>query len=358
MYTDHVHIYRLHVRLSDMIPDTRTTSAVGDDRGVYSTRFLTASSFSLSSIVMILLNKYAMRVYPYSLSLLLLQNLSTVGLLRLANSGMEFQGMSEWLPCAMLFCFNIISSMESLIRISVPTFTTFRNAQPLIAVFVDRFARAESTSWNSGVYLCLIFMGTVIYCMHELDYNLYGYIWAVSHILSMSVYSVIVKMKATSLNLSATEMSLYNNILSIPLLSILQVADLLFQQDGLQTQGMHTHSCSVHYECIVLVALSCVGGFAVSVSGFKAQQALSPISWLTLNNISKIPAVVLSLLLFGGSLSPMSVCGMCASMVAGYLYSLSRQPDFSSWSQIPNMVGCMLALCLVCCTWYGQPGYM
>jgi hypothetical protein len=45
----------------------------------------------------------------------------------------------------------------------------------------------------------------------------------------------------------------------------------------------------------------------VSLYGFRAQQVMSPSSWLTLNNLSKIPAICISMLLFGGELSGLNV---------------------------------------------------
>ena len=45
----------------------------------------------------------------------------------------------------------------------------------------------------------------------------------------------------------------------------------------------------------------------MSLYGFRAQQVMSPSSWLTLNNLSKIPAICISMLLFGGELSGLNV---------------------------------------------------
>jgi drug/metabolite transporter (DMT)-like permease len=287
--------------------------------------------FSMSSITMILLNKNAMLVYPYSSTLLILQNTVTILLLRYTHPSLKYTQIIEWLPCAFVFCVNIVSSMEALARISVPTFTVFRNTQPIIAIIIDWTVRGEKIGARSVFYLFLVFFGACIYCQNEIRFNLYGYIWSFVHVLSMSIYSVLVKSKSITLDLTSFEMSLYNNVLSMPFLLIFQIGDFIFVRDGVfATQWHSTQVCFVYYLCALMILLSCIGSFAVSVAGFRAQKAMSPVSWLTLNNISKIPAILISLQIFGGwaDLTTASVHGMTICMISAYLYALSRQPNF------------------------------
>ena len=132
-------------------------------------------------------------------------------------------------------------------------------------------------------------------------------------------------------------MSWYNNIMSI---LILIVVALLETDIAKFSQSLVY--CSGQLSCWGTLLLSCFGGFCVSVTGFKAQEVLSPTSWLALNNISKIPAIVISCFLWPTNLTYLEVSGLCISMFGGYLYSLSRLLSFSRPAKYISVLICIL----------------
>ena len=165
--------------------------------------------FSLSSIAMILLNKKAVISFPHVAILLLFQNITTIVILKLSVDLRPFclQSALKWIPCVFLFCVNLFSSLQSLVYISVPTFTVLRNTQPIMAVAIDFVLRGQRTKTESIGYLFEILAGALLYCSHDIDFDLRGYSWAMLHILSMTVYSIMVKMRCGDLALSAQDMS-------------------------------------------------------------------------------------------------------------------------------------------------------
>ena len=68
----------------------------------------------------------------------------------------------------------------------------------------------------------------------------------------------------------------------------------------------------------------------MSVAGFQDQKAMSPTSWLSLNNFSKIPAIIISFFLFGGHLSFATAHGMAISIFSSYLYALAGNGKVSA----------------------------
>lgn len=281
--------------------------------------------FSISSIAMILLNKACMSMFQNVSCLLLMQNMTTILILKMKNGthlNFKIEIAKKWVLCAFLFCLNIASSLQSLAFISVPTFTVLRNSQPVLAWSLQRLMRQKDTKWDSLLYLFGVFTGAIIYCMHDMEFNMQGYIYAAIHVFSMTFYSITVKNKLDDLKISAEEMSYYNNILSLPLLFLHTIfkfhshKEYSFVDDVL--------SCSGKWECLIIVLLSCIGGFCVSVTGFQAQNVMSPTSWLCLNNISKIPAILISLTIFGGYYSLATFHGMFISITCALLYSISN----------------------------------
>ena len=299
--------------------------------------------FSVSSIGMILVNKAAATVFANVFLLLMLQNLATILILVLRSqdvAGLSAAMAREWAPCAALFSLNIFSSLKSLSLISVATFTILRNTQPLCAVVLESVCFRERYSVQSIVFLAEVLVGAVLYSSHDVHFHAQGYAWAGLHVLSMTLYSVLVKHKSQRLKLSAAQMSYYNNVLSIPFLLLSFVYTLRWQ--ALKHSLGH---CLQSLYCIVVVLGSCVCGYLISVSGFMAQEQMSPTSWLCLNNFSKIPAIIASFFLFHVQCSVAMMHGIGVSCMSAYLYALSRKHDTSTTKQV---LGLLMALsCLV-----------
>ena len=277
---------------------------------------------------MILLNKSSAVLFPHITILLILQNAATVLILIMTAANLKplnWTAAVRWLPCAILFCVNLFSSLQSLVYISVPTFTVLRNTQPLLSVCVDLIIRGEITKSGSLFYLFQVLLGAVLYCSHDLEFVPLGYFWAMLHIVSMTCYSVLVKVRCNDMDLSAQDMSYYNNMLSIPGLILLCGFEVLSHAKEMGNVVRDAWICMGKAGCLVAVPLSCLGGYFVSVSGFQAQQVMSPTSWLCLNNFSKIPAIFISFFLFGGYFSGATVHGMCISIFCAYGYSMASR---------------------------------
>jgi drug/metabolite transporter (DMT)-like permease len=297
-----------------------------DNTSTRSQTFMTSIMFSMSSISMILLNKTVVLMFPFSAFVLILQNVVTIFLLKSqnVNLGFSLQTALSWTPCVLLFCINTYSSLRALTYISVPTFTVFRNIQPLISSVVDFLVRRERISASSVVFLCIIICGAYLYAHNDLEYNAKGYAWSLIHIFSMSFYSVSVKLSFEKLKLRPVEMSWYNNIMSLGILTGLAYYEFL--QETPTTRILSSlEKCSADGICKIIIAASCVGGYFVSVNGFNAQEVLTPTSWLTLNNLSKIPALIISCMIWNVNMNMLEVIGLAISLTGGYLYAMERQ---------------------------------
>jgi len=227
---------------------------------------------------------------------------------------------------------------------------------------------------NSLAFLVYILIGTLIYAANDLEFSFEGYAWACIHILSMSLYSVTVKYKHVMTvvirdlpttahennnndqdnkddkesgqtedvtyqrEMGAEEMSWYNNCISLPLLLFCLVAEfsVLNMHHSKKNSSLHKWLWEPIQDCFwpetekvpmcpAIVFGSFFGSYFVSVSGFQVQKLISPISWLTLNNASKIPAIVLSVLFFHVLLNELEICGLVVSLSAAYFYSVAQK---------------------------------
>mmetsp|Transcript_43226 Transcript_43226/g.108229 ORF Transcript_43226/g.108229 Transcript_43226/m.108229 type:complete len:412 (+) Transcript_43226:20-1255(+) len=301
--------------------------------------------FSCSSIGMILLNKAVMRVYPHPSATLILQNMSTIILILLSGGAkgtkLKVSTAVAWLPVACFFCFNLFSSLQSMKYIGVATFSVLRYLQPLFSVPMDYFIRGVKTKLLCIVLLAIVFCGSVMYAHNDLEFHTSGYMWALLHNASMTCYLILVKLMNSRLDIPANEMSLYNNILSLPFLAFLSFFVGEFSKD-LTTPLLRD------FWAQLIVAASCFGGFCVSLTAFQAQKVLSPTSFITLNNVSKLPAIVISTFIFNASMSVLSAAGVVVSLGGGYAYALATTGNFSQQQGFTILMAAFpLITCLV-----------
>jgi drug/metabolite transporter (DMT)-like permease len=283
--------------------------------------------FSASSIAMILCNKAAIICYREAEGLLFLQTASTLVMILFFNRKI-YQNLSlsvamKWTPCSCLFVLNLFSSLIALKYLGVHTFTLIRNVQPCLVAPLDAIIFQQWLSWSTWLYLLLILMGSVLYASQDLTFSIEGYLWGLVHIISMSVYLIRIKQLSTSHNLSSQTMSFYNNMLALPPLLCMQAINYNLSSAASSITAVDI----ISRYCIVSLAVSCVGGFCVSLSAFEAQKNLSATSFVTLNNVSKIPAIILGRFIFGGILSEPMIAGMCISLLGGYLYTMSLKSE-------------------------------
>lgn len=278
--------------------------------------------FGASSVSMILLNKQVMTEFPHPSYVLLLQNITTILFVVAFFRDIKFEAKTakSWLPCVSLFFVNIYSSLQALQYISVPTFTVFRNIQPLFTSVLNYFIRKESISYFSIALLMVIVYGTCVYAINDLQFHIVGYMWTLVHVVSMSLYSITIKLFFEGDQLKSYEMSFYNNLMSIPVLLVQLAIDTKLEP----TIVYESIRCSETLHCIVWLVLSCVCSFFISYFGFQSQDVLSPVSWLTYNNLCKIPCIVISSFIWPHLFSDIETLGMVISLSAGYFYSMSQ----------------------------------
>jgi hypothetical protein len=229
----------------------------------YGQQFLIGFLFSVSSVGMILVNKAAVSVLSHAGFLLLLQNLVTILLVwsLYPEVAASLKKSWRWFPCAILFSLNIFSSLQCLYFVSVATFTVLRNTQPIIAAGIDHSFRREITRPERIFFLFVVLVGALVYGWSDLNFHLQGYMWAITHVLSMSLYSVLVKVLGTDMALSARDMSFLNNALSLPILLAVTMLSAAFESSN-NTIVEVSIMCSGSARCVCVVLASCFGGFA------------------------------------------------------------------------------------------------
>jgi hypothetical protein len=281
------------------------------------------------SVAMLLLNKAIILSIPFSGGLVLLQNTVTILLVQsyLCLHRLDLQTLRGSIPCALLFGINTFTSMQALLYLSVTAFTILRNTQSILSYPLDYMLRGESLRPVSVFCLLTILLGTCAFCTKDLRANVEGIAWAAVHVLSSTLYAVLAKLRTERDEFKqdplrrTLEMAWFNNMLSLPIIGAAAAIQAMYMP-----QLIARSSCSTPF-CWYTVALSCLGGCALSVIGLRTQSLLSPVMFLTFNNLNKIPAMLLSAAIWPHletTDTAQEVLGIVLSIYGGYLFAVSK----------------------------------
>ena len=307
-------------------PTIKSTSTIVDIVGVAGGRFAVIASgcfFSVCSVGMLLVNKCAFTGSSFNSGLIFGQNVGTCLLALciccLAPSFRFSPSISKfvtWAPVVVLFVGTIVSSASALAIVNVTTFSVFRNASSLVVAVFEFFLLQKTVSSYQLVFLILVVVGAVIYGWGDLQFSVRGYFLSALHVLIASMSAVAVKKLNVNFS-SSLEMSLYNNVGSLPLLFIF--ASYEYQASSSQII-IRNQQCA---------AASVPAAFLISLSALMSQKLLSATSWMALNNFNKIPVLVLSHFIFSDTYSIFQACGLAISVAASVGYSYSSSFTFN-----------------------------
>ena len=274
----------------------------------------------IAAVIMTVLNKIILELVPVASAVLLVQIASCVIIFKVFNRDLVIHPSTMWelLPYGILFYLNLCTSMQAISHLSIPTFNVFRNMQCFISCPLDYAVRREYVSYSSFCAMLVVLSGSVVYCAHNVTVDAKGCAWASVNVVGNCVYAIYVKTKFV--NISATEMAWYNNITSLVPIILMVLYDSIYHLESRESLS----KCFQSSTCSGFLALSSVGCFVISVTTFHSQKILSPVTWLLLNNLNKIPSTVMACAIWNIPLGLLEVAGLVISLIGGLMYSLIK----------------------------------
>lgn len=304
-------------------------------------------SFALFSTLMVFTNKSISSHFTSFPLVLIIQSIFTflsVMIWKL-NVSWNLSTAKKWFPCAILFGFNLYSSMAALKYMHVSTFMVVRNMQPILVSVLNYALYKKTIAISSVFYLFIAFGGSCVYSSKHFWLNFQGSLWAVLNTISMSLYVIAVKEKNETMQMETLDMVFYNNAIS----SILFVCVFLLESNATSfgTTFLLINDCYYNKNyCFFKIFFSCIVGFALSIAGMECQKILSPTSWLTYNNFVKLLIITLSCYTWELILDQTEKLGLILSFCGIILYGMQ-------WNNktIQLKVNIILAIA-VCIVWH------
>lgn len=288
--------------------------------------------FCVASVTMMAGNKQAVAALPLPCTLVIIQAVGTLVLLQLPycrrqrKHGVSVEMALAWCPVALIFTAMLFTSLKSFVYAGVSTVLIFRNVGAILTSIVEYFVRGETITFNIACAEVLIVAGAVLYGKGSLDYTPQGLFWILLNVCAQVAYGVLLKSKMDTdervRGLSKFSMSLYNNMLAIPMTAVALVA-----------QGEHAvveaKLLAVTPTGWLMIGLTCFFGFLISTSGFGLQRLVNATTFIVINNLTKFFNILLGMLVMNDRITGAMDAGGCVlALAAGcwYSYELTRKP--------------------------------
>lgn len=184
--------------------------------------------YAVSSMSMTISNKMLVSPqtynFQYSIALTLYQNifalflLFSAGQMGYVNLEWKWEIAKRWIPVNVVFLSMLVTGQISLFYLSVAMVTVFKNLATIGTTIGDFVFQGNPITPLIAASLITMLLGSIAAGFFDLEFSLQGYIWMGLNCVSTSSYVLL--SKAVLKDTSATDGSLYNNTISIPILLV------------------------------------------------------------------------------------------------------------------------------------------
>ena len=214
-------------------------------------------------------------------------------------------------------------SLKALPLVAVATTVVFRNLGTVFVAIGDSmfFGKEFNTEMKQGIGIILF--GSLVYSYFDLNFDYYGYAWMSLNTVIFAINVLYEKYAVVSVDQTAVGVSCYQNILSLPLLTVMLVST------GESTAATEWGSLSASMQGTIF--LTGVFGCLLSICYMSLNKFASPTAITIASNLNKLVSAIVGRLVFHNAISPHTVLGLLICMGGGYYYS--NAPKIQSKSE-------------------------
>lgn len=314
---------------------------------------------AVSASLLLVVNKWALKVFPYVWVLTTLQFVPTALLVLSLNQlgvmevdPLERKKLVAFMPAAGMFFITLTAGNAIVKHTNVDTFIVMRSLVPIPCAFLETFALGEPCprpiSWFG---LLTILMGAVCYASANRGIALGGLSWMVLFIVMMPVDGVLIKHLINTSGLNTTwGLVLYQNTLA-GVFGILCTFMVELSPPGafedvtsrLSTGGVHTW---------LPLVLSTVLGVSVSFFQMSVRKVVSSTAFMVLGVSNKLLALLVNQLTMEANGSFLSISGVVTSIFGAVAFQQTVKGRGIAQAQRPVTAAqkgsgkAMIAMCI------------
>jgi len=291
-------------------------------------------SYCTMSTAMVLLNKHALSSFHFecpnslllfqcALAAALIKACEAVGLVSLER--LSWRIVREWIPANFLFVAMIWTSFYALKYLNVAMVTVLKNLTNLVTICGDYALHGRK--YPAGVWLALLLMtvSAVAGASTDMTFNLTGYSWQVANCLATAAYSLYLRTVMDKVQVlcgktggfDECSMVWYNNLLSIPFVSVLVLAfrehETIWDQHAFHAWGFQAAAVG-----------SGVIGFAISFCSLWFLSTTTATTYSLTGSLNKIPLAIIGLLSFNAQPTRSNTVSILIGLLAGVVFGVVK----------------------------------
>lgn len=298
-----------------------------------STKALVSASLSCvmyvsCSTIMVLANKWLSSTVKIEahVSLLLMQNgVATAAVALCKSSGLvnyarfDVRIAKQWIPVNLCFVAMLLTSFVAMRYLSVPMITIFKQLANLVTATGEYYIFGKPVSKGVVLSFVLMIAGAILAAVNDLSFSFLGYCWQAANCVSTSSYVLYLKHATRTVQLSKFGMVFYNNLLSLPMLAIIAIANaepttlLEAYRQGLLDARFFAFN-----------ALAGTFGMLLNVASVWCVAATSATTYAVVGALNKIPVTIFGFLIFNVIISRDMAIYITMSLCGGFLYSYEK----------------------------------
>ncbi|GAQ89444.1 nucleotide sugar transporter [Klebsormidium nitens] len=289
------------------------------------------AGYTLSSSILVIINKVAVTAFPYPAILTMLQYLCSVLFVvtkaviqpKSEGSVKGVLGDSSWFswgtfkaffPAALTYFICIFTNTKILQYANVETFIVFRSSTPILVAICDSlFTGRAWPSLPAFASLGVIFMGAITYMITDSAFTVRAYSWAFAYLVVITFDMIYIKHVVMHIGLPTWGLVYYNN-----LTAFLLSPPVLYGMG--EFRGVIAQDSQAWWTQIVPIVASCLFGVAISYFGFSCRQALSPTAFTVLGVMNKLITVLVNIMIWDKHASVVGIGALLLCILGGVLY--------------------------------------
>eukprot|EP01060_Flectonema_neradi_P005587 TRINITY_DN1371_c1_g4_i1.p1 TRINITY_DN1371_c1_g4~~TRINITY_DN1371_c1_g4_i1.p1 ORF type:complete len:379 (+),score=77.19 TRINITY_DN1371_c1_g4_i1:59-1138(+) len=296
--------------------------------GKHSEVIFLALGFGLSSSLLVIINKWALKKFPYGATLTALQffvsamvakMIGVVGLSKV--DALESEKVIGFMPAVCMFYISVATNLKLLEIANVDTFIVVRSCVPLFTMALEMvaFKTAFPGLKTLGTLLLIIF-GACGYVATDEGFRWEAVWYALIYLCAFTIDQVLIKKIVMDVKLQPWGLVYYNNLLALVLMPAGMYVTGEWGKLSYQLESQNLLGQISSFETAFPVLLSCAFGISISFFGLNTRKALTATAFTVLGVVCKFLTVFVNTIAWDSHASPIGIFFVCICIAGGILF--------------------------------------
>jgi len=299
--------------------------------------FAIATSYGVVSIAITFFNKAVFSVYNFGASNFLTLGQTVLSILFLIGmkhykfisyNDFSVETARKLVVLGAAFTAMVVTGLAALKYVNVPMYSALRRLTTFLVIIAQFVMINKRVSREEFLSVVAMVVGAMIASIGDLSFDLWGYFLVGLNCVVTAWYLVLISKKQQETQLDSFGLMFYNNIFSIPILS---VSVVLIEWDMLKSFDQWY---SIGFQLVFF--MSCALAFLLNYFVFLCSIVNSPLATSITGQLKAIISTLLGLVMFGGVvLTPSLSFGLAISTFGGLWYGKVKYEEQMSRQKTP-----------------------